>query len=83
MANINLRRFDEARRLIKELDTEDNSISVMLLAKCYCKEGDLKHGLNLLLENYQDSSKWWNEIGIIYWDLGEYKKSFNYFLKVY
>lgn len=82
MANINLRRFSEARSLIKELETKDNNISKLLLAKCYSKEGDLQSALNILVENCEENPQWWNELGVLYWNTGEFKKSFNCFLKV-
>lgn len=74
-----MRRLDEAKNCIKEL--ENDLISNLLNAKVYKKEGNLNIALKILLEN-SGNSQFWQEIGLLYWDLGEYKLSFNYFLKV-
>lgn len=81
MAHINLRRIKEAKDLLKECE-EDNNVYKFLIAKCAKKESNLLEALNILLQNCQENSQWWNEIGVVYWELLDYKKSYNYFLKV-
>lgn len=83
IAYINLKRFIDAKNLIQEMVKEnDNNICKFLLAKCHSKEGSLNRALNILTEHCELNSQWWNEIGTLYWDLGECKKSYEYFLKV-
>ncbi|VEN48112.1 unnamed protein product [Callosobruchus maculatus] len=79
LAYINLGKTDKAKPLLQRL--KDNSLTQFLEAKILIQEEKFRDALLLLETNTPDDSEWWNEIGQVYWKIGEYKKCLVPFLK--
>ncbi|CAH1994676.1 unnamed protein product [Acanthoscelides obtectus] len=79
LAYIHLGKFAEAKSQIQTLT--DDSLIQFLKAKMYIQEKRYNDALSLLEKNTPEDSDWWNEIGQIYWKMGEHKNSLVPFLK--
>nr|CAI5830097.1 unnamed protein product [Callosobruchus analis] len=79
LAYINLGKIIEAQSLLQTL--KDVSLRQFLEAKIFMQEQRFNDALRMLVKNNPEDSEWWNEIGQVYWKIGEYEKCLVPFLK--
>lgn len=64
---------------LKSLDRNTASLCNLLLIR---KKGRLADAEKLIAESSCNFCEWWIEVGLVYWDLADYTKSLEPFLKV-
>ncbi|XP_008195456.1 superkiller complex protein 3 [Tribolium castaneum] len=79
-ANINLKKFTEAKSLLQEFNSTDKT-HILLKAQLLHKQEKFSEALEILERENCESCEWWLEIGSLYWDCGHFDKSLIPFLK--
>lgn len=77
-----MEQFTLAEKYISDLKSLDRNTALLCNLILLRKKGGLADAEILIAESPCNFCQWWLEVGQVYWDLGDYTKSLEPFLKV-
>lgn len=77
-----MEQFTLAENYISDLKSLDRNTALLCNLILLRKKGCLAEAETLIAESPCNFCQWWLEVGLVYWDLGDYTKSLEPFLKV-